>query len=306
MESVVAALVKDTTQDLATWARHLWDGRDVDVRPLATRLEAAMFLAILNELAGSGGPPLHQYGQTAPVRRYAAPTAMPGGGFFTTFFQEALAALIAKAPVLSSMSPREMDPLVRQTAWYVSGGLAGNMVESLKTELVATRARGGTQAEFIQWATTNAQVSAPHMETVFRTNLASAAGAGRWKQYHDPDVADLIVAYRYANPVSHRSRPCHAAMNGFVAVKSDPIWPIIWTPCGFNCRCHIRDVHRGEAIKRGILDAEGNVLAPRIYASDLQEQVATAAMGGGTVVIDGELHQFPDEGFRGNALIAAA
>src|SRR2546423_112567 len=107
------------------------------------------------------------------------------------------------------------------------------LIDALSAEAAAdfvawARALWNDQQPDIQRVAEMTDRTAGEIDNVFRTNIASAAGAGRWAQLNDPDVADLFVGYRYVSRKKPTTRPLHRAMDGFVAAKDDPIWKIIW------------------------------------------------------------------------------
>lgn len=118
-----------------------------------------------------------------------------------------------------------------------------------------------------------------HARTVFETNVQTAYNAGRWELYQAPEVVAAFPLYEYHTVGDARVRPTHAAMNGYVARRDDPIWETWWPPCGFNCRCTVTAISAVEAERDGI--------QPR-----------------GTVpTVDGRPAE-PDPGFAGNAALA--
>lgn len=218
-------------------------------------------------------------------------------------FREMVSAIAKKRPTLGVLSPKELSERLRQTAFFVSGVLKSNVLERIRAKLLEARIKGKGQSWFTAEVNHLADLSRQHVETVFRTNVESAAGAARWKQLHDPDVEDLFFGYRYWNPSDEHSRPLHRAMHGFVALKEDPIWRLIWTPNGYSCRCKCRGLRRHQAVSVGLIDDRGRTLRQRVYASSLQERTVLAAESGGSVVVGRSTLQFPDDGFRGNALM---
>src|SRR5262249_18473607 len=162
--------------------------------------------------------------------------------------------------------PSELSERLRQTAFFVSGVLKSNVLDRLRKKLIEARVNGHGQHWFAVEARKLADLSLGHIETVFRTNVQSAAGAGRWEQLNDPDVAVLFFGFRYWNPRDERSRPLHRAMHGFVALKEDPIWRTVWTPNGFSCRCKVRGLRRHQSVDAGLIDAKGRTIAQRVYA----------------------------------------
>src|SRR3972149_4502511 len=63
-----------------------------------------------------------------------------------------------------------------------------------------------------------------HAETVFNTNIQTAYNAGRWEMYHAPEVAEAFPFFQYHTVGDDRVRPAHAAMDGFIARRDDPVW----------------------------------------------------------------------------------
>lgn len=72
------------------------------------------------------------------------------------------------------------------------------------------------------------------LETIFRTNLNQAYTAGRLAQIEHPDVAPVFQWLQYNAIMDSRVRPEHAAMNGKVFRRDDPIWKTWTPPNGFN------------------------------------------------------------------------
>lgn len=52
-----------------------------------------------------------------------------------------------------------------------------------------------------------------------------------------------------------RTRPAHAAMDGFVVRHDDPIWKIRQTPCGYSCRCRVISMTDKQAARFQAADA---------------------------------------------------
>lgn len=79
------------------------------------------------------------------------------------------------------------------------------------------------------------------LATVFRTSIMTALNRGRdhvMEIAEDPDAAtDPVVAYQYSAVMDSRTRASHAAMDGRVYAKDDPIWLRWKPPAGYNCRC---------------------------------------------------------------------
>lgn len=70
---------------------------------------------------------------------------------------------------------------------------------------------------------------------VYRTNIAHAYTAGRFKQAADEDVADVVGAMGYVAILDSDVRKNHAAAHGFIARADDPVWAAMAPPAGYQC-----------------------------------------------------------------------
>lgn len=290
VDSIINPAIEETVEEYKKWARLLWDGKEPDLDAIRERMTKVIMVSLM-----AGMSTVSDEEDVLEVDKHV--------DLVGPVFKEAVEALAKKSPTLRVTSPKQLSEQVRQTAWYVSGVLSGNILDQIREKLIQARVEGKGRDWFTQEVFQDAETTAAHIETVFRTNAASAAGAGRWKQYNDPDVADMFFGYRYVSQGDHRSRPLHKAMNGFMALKDDPIWKVLWVPNGYNCRCKIRPVRKRDAISAGLISKDGTPLQTRIYSNDFQRTVVAAAEDGVSVEVEGKPSRFPDDGFRGNALM---
>jgi SPP1 gp7 family putative phage head morphogenesis protein len=75
------------------------------------------------------------------------------------------------------------------------------------------------------------------LETVFRTQLQLAFGAGKYQAEQDPAVQEILWGYKYVTVGDDRVRENHAAVEGVTLPKGDPFWQRFYPPNGYNCRC---------------------------------------------------------------------
>ena len=75
------------------------------------------------------------------------------------------------------------------------------------------------------------------LETIARTNLATANQAGRMAAFTDPDLDDgFLVGFEYSAVLDDRVREAHLAWDGIV--RPATFWNDLGVPpSGFNCRC---------------------------------------------------------------------
>ncbi len=75
------------------------------------------------------------------------------------------------------------------------------------------------------------------LETMFRTNWATAYSVGRDRGQRRPEAVARRPLFRYNNPDDEDSRPEHAAQNGKVYPFDHDFWTIWNPPNGYGCRC---------------------------------------------------------------------
>lgn len=74
-----------------------------------------------------------------------------------------------------------------------------------------------------------------YLQTVYRTNVSTAYGAGRVRELEE--VADFIPYVEYRTAGDSAVRPAHAELDGKQWRNDDPEWKRYAPPNGFNCRC---------------------------------------------------------------------
>lgn len=84
-------------------------------------------------------------------------------------------------------------------------------------------------------------------ETIFRTNVQSAYGRGRWEQgATDPE----FWGWRFNTVGDDRVRPEHEALEGHVFEKGEGV--AFFPPIDFNCRCSAEWILQAEAEAEGL------------------------------------------------------
>lgn len=101
--------------------------------------------------------------------------------------------------------------------------------------------QGGTFPEFakqVNTLTDNLGLSRgkpSYLQMVFRTNVQSAYGAGRYKAMTNPVVANARPYVQYRTVGDARVRDEHAALDGKTYRTDDPVWERVAPPNGYNC-----------------------------------------------------------------------
>lgn len=105
------------------------------------------------------------------------------------------------------------------------------------------------------------QLGSPHrLKTIYQTNLQTAYMAGRQKAQLEADAFPYLM---YVAVMDGRTRPSHAALNGRIWRKDDPVWQTIFPPNGFNCRCRTRALTPGQMMREGLTESAQPVIETR-------------------------------------------
>ncbi len=144
-----------------------------------------------------------------------------------------------------------MDLKTRQMATTVSFLSSLEQVESVIKSLNKTLASGGTFNDFQKLVAESEIVLPKHyLDNVFRTNIQSAYGHGRWQQQQRNKDKRQYLMYSAIN--DSRVRPAHLALNRIVLSIDHPFWLTHYPPTGFRCRCTCIALTEAQALKYGI------------------------------------------------------
>ena len=106
------------------------------------------------------------------------------------------------------------------------------------------------------------QLGSPRrLKTIYQTNLQSAYMAGRAKAQMQASSFPYLM---YVAVMDSRTRPSHAALNGRIWRKDDPVWQSIGPPNGFNCRCRTRALTEGQMQREGLSLSEPPEVLTRV------------------------------------------
>lgn len=83
----------------------------------------------------------------------------------------------------------------------------------------------------------------PVLKTIFRTQTAIAYNAAAWIE--NQDDADLW-GYQYTTAGDERVREEHDLIDGVRYPKDDLFWKVYAPPNGWNCRCALTPIYKGE------------------------------------------------------------
>lgn len=114
--------------------------------------------------------------------------------------------------------------------------------------------RSGTTAELQAAGRVDAEgviakgLTPTRLKTIFQTNMQSAYMAGRYADMIEE--AEERPYWQYVAILDAKTRPAHRAMNGKIFRYDDPGWKTFYPPCGFNCRCRVRNFSKTDITRR--------------------------------------------------------
>ncbi len=151
----------------------------------------------------------------------------------------------------------------RAAAFTIAGISVLDQIERVKVSLEKATGQGWS---FAKWKRAVAagevplELPAHRVETIFRTNIQGWYAAGRCRAIQANKSARPYLMYSAIN--DGRTRPAHAAMDGFIAQVDDAIWRTWTPPAGFNCRCTVIGLSEAQAKARGIKPFPGKTPDP--------------------------------------------
>lgn len=167
---------------------------------------------------------------------------------FDIAFDAAIAFARRRGVVLPSIFYADLQDMARAAAFTVSGIEALDELQDVLDSLDDALTHGISFAEWQREAVV--QVMSPaRRELVFRNAVQTAYSVGRTEQQRE--FAHLRPYLMWDAINDARTRPAHAAMDGFVAPVSDPTWLRWCPPAGHNCRCTRISLTESQARARG-------------------------------------------------------
>lgn len=78
-----------------------------------------------------------------------------------------------------------------------------------------------------------------HVETIYRTNVASAYSSGRAAEMQQPKVLAQLPYWQILGVRDSRQRETHKRAHGIILPANHPFWRVAYPPFGYNCRCRV-------------------------------------------------------------------
>ena len=167
-----------------------------------------------------------------------------------------IAELYSEGNVIAFVRSAEAS-VTREAQSYIARAMKEGMTEvgagrglALRANEVRQRSRAWSEA---------------YARMAFRTNVNTANTAGRFRQVQDPDIRQVIPAFRFDAVVDSDVRDNHAIGDGMILRVDNPAWGKVAPPLGYNCRCHVSLVSVVQLQQMGRLK-NGAVVESRVPA----------------------------------------
>lgn len=155
------------------------------------------------------------------------------------------------------VTPEQFNKLsqdIKIKAFTAARVAAADDLQKVFDACLAALEKGQTLRDFVK-ATEDILTDAWRRETVFRTNVLSAYGAGHWQQAQE--IRSLRPYARYSAVMDGRTRPSHAALHGLIYPLDHPFWQRYWPPWDYNCRCAAITLSQWEMEQGGLKMSQG-------------------------------------------------
>ncbi|MEY4531312.1 MAG: hypothetical protein RLZZ156_2033, partial [Deinococcota bacterium] len=171
-------------------------------------------------------------------------------------YQEALDWFRAKVPMPDAQY-QALSAANRRKAFTVTGVAQLDLVHDVWKEIETALESGMTLEDFKrnvgarlarEWGGANGF----RVETIFRTNMQLAYGAGRYAQMTDPDVLETRPYWMYDSVLDERTSSLCRSLDGTVKRHDDPWWDKHIPPLHHRCRSAVRTMTENQATTRGI------------------------------------------------------
>jgi SPP1 gp7 family putative phage head morphogenesis protein len=211
------------------------------------------------ELAGESGP-----GVVA-----LSATRREGSSYLSLPFDEAVAFFASKRV----MSPAEFDAIEDRfrEGGFVARGLASERTVEVARDLIERLLSQGLTLADVRAQLTTADTEAAsslgispafpwYLDTVVRTNIATAYGAGRWQAMNDPNVVALRPFTQVRTSGDSRVRASHRLLDGKVFRLGSDLAAYYARPGGFNCRCTNVTLSQRQMDARGLTETTERIV----------------------------------------------
>jgi len=151
-------------------------------------------------------------------------------------------AKVAKLDLLATIR-RSLDDMLR------NGGTFEAWQAAIQPELVKAGWWGRVDDRALTGADHAITVGPRRLRTIYDTNLRMSRAAGRWSRIQELKAERPFL--RYTAVMDARTRPEHRVWHGTILHVDDPWWDTHYPPCGWFCRCTVRQLSQRDLDRKG-------------------------------------------------------
>ncbi len=135
-----------------------------------------------------------------------------------------------------------------------------------------------------------------------RTTIGDVTQTSQQLELANPEIGVNFPYAEYRSREDRKVRPTHAAMDGFIALRSWRGWSRGRPKNGYNCRCVLRFYARFEAIAKGWMTEKGRPTFETRWPGPISLTGKAAKFA--NPIVNWENGWFPDKGWHGPKFVA--
>lgn len=167
-------------------------------------------------------------------------------------FQQAIDDLVSRMPVLAKSADEVRQIYAVEHSFALAQSTSANLTERIRDELAKAIREGKPVKDASDLISKIGDWNYSYANVVYRTNLNTSYHAGQFQILKDPEIREIMPAFRYVATLDTDVRPNHRAMHNLIASVDDEIWLRLSCPLGFRCRCSLVTIDARELQRMGI------------------------------------------------------
>ena len=151
-------------------------------------------------------------------------------------FEQAIADLVAREPILATTAPL-VQAVYERHGFTLARATEVQVVQQVR-DMLAQAIRTGSKVDRVTWVMEGmGDFDRAYGETVYRNAVTNAHVGGTFREVEEPGIDAVIGGLMYVVTEDSQTRPNHRAAEGLVAAPRDPVWHQCAPPNGHRCRC---------------------------------------------------------------------
>jgi SPP1 gp7 family putative phage head morphogenesis protein len=154
-------------------------------------------------------------------------------------FQEAIDDLVSRLPALAQSAEEVRQIYSVEHSFALARSASLSLTKHVQKAIADAMQEGKPVSKASDLIARIGDWNYAYASTVYRTNLNTSYHAGQFRIMKDPEVREIVPAFKYVATLDADVRPNHRAMHNIIANMDDDIWQRLSPPLGYNCRCSL-------------------------------------------------------------------